>query len=55
MNDDFIVGSSYIRVKICSANNVEAVSVFQEIISKLFIIYDKEYKEIVTFFENFNI
>ena len=50
MNDDFIVGSSYIRVKISSANNVEAVSVFQEIISKLFIIYDKEYKEIVDFY-----
>lgn len=51
--DDFIVGSRYIRVKISSANNVEAVVIFQDILSKLFVIYDREYQEIVDFYTQY--
>ena len=53
MKDDFIVGETYIRVKITSANNIEAVIDFQDILSKLFVIYDKEYQNIVDFYTKY--
>lgn len=50
---DFSIGSDYIRVKVSSADNLQSVSIFQEIMSKLFVIYDNEYDNIVSFYRKF--
>lgn len=50
---DFSIGSSYIRVKISSADNLQAVAGFQGMMSKLFVIYDQEYDNIVSFYRKF--
>ena len=50
---DFKQGSYYIRVKITSAENIHAVEAFQELFSKLMIIYDEEYQNIVDFYSQY--
>lgn len=50
---DFPYGSTYIRVKITSAKNIASVNIFQAILSKLFVVYDKEYDDIVKFYKTF--
>lgn len=46
----FKIGTPYIRVKIVSAKNLKSVEAFQLIVSKLMVLYDKKYKEIVDFY-----
>lgn len=50
---EFKQGSYYIRVKITSAENINAVKEFQELFSKLMIVYDEEYKNIVEFYSQY--
>ena len=53
VNGDFKFGSSYLRVKIVSAENLKAVADFQEFFAKLMNIYYESYDEIVAFYKNF--
>lgn len=46
----FPVGSKYIRVKISSCENEKKVKYFQEILSKLFVLYNQNYNEIIEFY-----
>ncbi len=48
----FPVGSKYIRIKISSCENEKKVKYFQEILSKLFVIYNEKYEEIIEFYKN---
>ena len=47
----FKIGTKYIRVKIVSADNIKSVEAFQLLASKLMVLYDKKYKEIVDFYK----
>ena len=53
MNKDFVPGSIYIRVKITKADDKNSVEYFQDMLSKLFIFYDKEYDTIVKQYQDF--
>ena len=48
----FPIGSKYIRVKISSCENEKKVKDFQKILSKLFILYNKNYENIIEFYRN---
>jgi hypothetical protein len=50
---DFTMGSSFIRINITNARDNEAVQVFQEILSKLFAIYDKLAPELAKEYQQF--
>jgi hypothetical protein len=50
---EFKQGTYYIRVKITSADNINAVEAFQELFSKLMIVYDQEYQTIVDFYSEY--
>jgi len=50
---EFKQGTYYIRVKITSAENINAVQAFQELFSKLMIVYDQEYQTIVDFYSEY--
>ena len=49
----FKIGTPYIRVKIVSAENIKCVEAFQLLTSKLMVLYDKKYKEIVDFYSEY--
>ena len=49
----FKIGSSYIYVKVLSAKNFNEVNVFQNIIKKIFVIYNNEYSNIVKFYSKY--
>lgn len=53
VNREFKFGSTYIRVKIVTAKNIQAVLVFQDLFSKLLAIYDQEYPKIIAFYEKY--
>lgn len=50
---DFKFGTKYIRVKISSADNLKSVEVFQDLFSKLMVVYDTEYQNIVEFYQKY--
>lgn len=50
---DFKFGTKYIRVKVSTADNLAAVKGFQEMMSKLMIIYHQEYQPIVNFYRQY--
>lgn len=51
--ENFPLKSNYIRVKINKANNIEKVKYFQQILAKLFNIYNKNVDEIVEIYSPF--
>jgi hypothetical protein len=53
VNEEFKFGSTYIRVKIVIATNIQAVLIFQDLFSKLLAIYDEKYPEIIAFYEKY--
>jgi len=50
---DFKFGSFYVRVKIVSAENIEAVKAFQDILAKLMGLYNEKYEDIVKFYREY--
>ena len=55
VNRDFKFGTTYIRIKIVIAENIQAVLIFQDLFSKLLAIYDQEYPAIMAFYEKFTV
>ena len=53
VNREFKFGSTYIRVKIVKAENIQAVLIFQDLFSKLLAIYDQEYPAIIAFYKEY--
>ena len=53
MKELFKPGSKYIRVKVSSANNIDSVKFFQDVLSKLFKIYDANFESIQNFYKRF--
>ena len=51
--DFFEIGEPFIRVKIQKANNTKSVEKFQEIMSKLFVLYDEKKDNIIDFYKNY--
>jgi hypothetical protein len=49
----FKFGSTYIRVKIVIAENLKAVSAFQELFSELLSVYDTKYEETIAFYKKY--
>lgn len=49
----FPENSNYIRVKISKADNAEKAQLFQQIISKLFVVYNQEKDDIIKYYKNF--
>ena len=49
----FPVGEPYIRIRVSKADNIKAVQNFQEILGKLFVIYDEKYNDIVELYRKF--
>lgn len=47
--------NTYIRVKISKCENIEKVNAFQTILSKLFVLYNQKYDEIIKFYRNIGI
>jgi hypothetical protein len=50
---DFKFGSFYVRVKIVSAENIEAVKAFQDVFAKLIGLYNEKYEDIVNFYREY--
>lgn len=50
---DFPVGSQYVRVRISSAENLKSVEQFQDIFSKLLVIYNNDYDNIVNIYRQY--
>ena len=50
---DIKIGDKYIRVKVRKAKNTESVHIFMNMLSKLFVIYDNDYKSIVKEYRKF--
>ena len=50
---DIKMGDKYIRVKVRKARNTESVHIFMNMLSKLFVIYDNNYKSIVSEYRKF--
>jgi hypothetical protein len=48
--DIFPVGSQYIRIYIKKANNLKSVKKFQDIFSRLYVLYDEEYNTISNYY-----
>ena len=53
--ENFPIGSYFLRVKISKSENIKKVEYFQSILSKLFILYNEKYPEILRFYENYGI
>jgi len=53
VNGAFKFGTTYIRIKIVKAENIEAVVAFQDTFSKFLSLYDKKYDEIITFYKKY--
>ena len=53
IRDEFKLGTVYTRVKVSVAQSIEAVTLFQEILSKLLVVYDTDYDEVVAFYRQF--
>lgn len=51
--DYFEKGEPFIRVKISKANNEKSIKIFQEILGKLFILYEKKKSKIIDFYKNY--
>ena len=49
----FFINDNYVRIKIRKSNNIESVKYFQNVISKLFTIYNKEYNSINKIYDEF--
>jgi len=47
---EFIENSHYVRVKINEANSLSDIQKFQDIFSKLFIVYNSKYQDIIDFY-----
>jgi hypothetical protein len=47
------LGNTFVRVHILKAKNKKAVKLFQNILSRLFIIYDHKYNEIFDFYKKY--
>ena len=50
-NGAFKFGTTYIRIKIVIAKNIESVIEFQNLLSKLLGVYDQKYQEILDFYK----
>jgi len=48
--DLFPLGGKYIRVRVSKADNVRSVNIFQEMLGKLYMIYDAEFNSIVEYY-----
>ena len=53
ISETFKIGEKYTRVKISYADSYEAVEKFQSLLSKLFVIYTENYKDIENFYKQF--
>ncbi len=51
--DYFEKGEPFIRVKISKANNEKSIKIFQEILGKLFTLYEKKKSKIIDFYKNY--
>ena len=51
--DFFEPGGSFIRVKVSKADNEKSVKIFQEILGKLFILYEQKKDKIIDFYKNY--
>lgn len=52
-NNSFPINEKYVRVKITRANNSTSVNEYKNILSKLFVIYNKEYPSIIDFYRKY--
>lgn len=52
-NEAFQLNEPYIRIKISRSKSIESIKKFAEIFSKLMILYDDEYEEIVRFYNKY--
>ena len=50
---EFKFGTTYIKVRIASAENLKAVNAFQELFSELLSVYDQKYEEIIAFYQKY--
>ena len=50
IRNTFKIGTNYVRVKISSARNIKSIETFQEMFSKLMVIYRHEYQNIVNIY-----
>lgn len=50
---EFFENSYYVRVKISKAKNLESIEKFQEILSKLFTLYNQKYENIIDIYSEF--
>lgn len=53
MSDMFPMGSSYVRVKISKALNMDVSKIFRDIMSRLMVVYINKQKEIVGIYKKF--
>ena len=51
----FPLGSNFLRIKISKCENIKKVEYFQLILSKLFVLYNEKYPEILRFYEKYGI
>lgn len=51
--ESFTIGSKYLRIKIIKCFDKEEIEKFQHLISKLFSIYNSEYKNILKFYKKY--
>lgn len=51
--DFFEPGGPFIRVKVSKANNEKSVQIFQEILGKLFVLYEAKKDKIIEFYKNY--
>ena len=49
----FEPGESFIRVKVSKADSIQSVKLFQEILGKLLVLYEKEKDSVVSFYKNY--
>jgi len=52
--DFFEPGGSFIRVKVSKADNEQSVKVFQEILGKLFVLYESKKNQIINYYKNYS-
>jgi len=50
---NFIDNSYYVRVKVSKAKDTKSIEEFQKILSKMFVIYNSKYDNILEFYERF--
>ena len=51
--DFFEPGGPFIRVKVSKADNEKSVQIFQEILGKLFVLYEEKKDRIIEFYKNY--